>query len=128
MYATDSNMGLYHPDLDCISIPQSEEEIAGNPGVWLAAVQLMQANITQGCHQFRAMHDQISTWEHSNAQQKTEMASIRDEINDLMAKNTKANLLIANLQSQITVATSTRTPTRKRHLSEKLPDCHDLDT
>lgn len=58
--AADSNMGLYHPYLGRISIPQSEEEIAGNPGVWLAAVQLMQANITQGRHQFQAMHDQIS--------------------------------------------------------------------
>lgn len=97
-------MGLYNPDLDIIPIPKNEEEIAGNPGFWLAAVRLMQDNITQGRHQFQVMHDQISTWENNNARLKIEIADIQDENNNLMAKNTKANLLIANLQSQLTLA------------------------
>lgn len=50
-------MGLYHPNLDCILIPYDKDEIANNPGIWLAAVQLMQANITQARHQFQAMYD-----------------------------------------------------------------------
>ena len=112
----DPNMGLYHPDLDCIAIPQNEGEIADHPAVWLDAVRLMQANITQARHQFQAMHEQITTCENNNAQ-------LQGENNDLMAKNTKANLLIANLQSQLTVATSTaQSLPGKRHLSEKLPD------
>lgn len=40
-----------------------------------------------------------------------------------MAKNTRANLLIANLQSQSTVATSAASSLPEKHLfSEKLPD------
>lgn len=119
----DRNMGLYHPDLDHISVPQNKEEIADHPEIWLSAVRLMQANITQARLQFEAMHQQVSTWERNDTKQKSEIAIIRGENNDLMAKNTKANLLIANLQSQLTVATSTtQSLTEKRHLSEKLPD------
>ena len=29
----DRNMGLYHPDLDRISVPQNKEEIADHPEI-----------------------------------------------------------------------------------------------
>lgn len=52
-------MGLYHPNLDRILISYNKDEIANNPGICLAAVRLIQANIIQACHQFQAIHDQI---------------------------------------------------------------------
>lgn len=94
------NMGLYHPDFDRISVPQDEDEIANYPGVWLAAVRLMQANIAQGRYQFQAMYDQISTWEHNNALQKPEIAMTQIKNNDLMTKNRKENLLIETLKTK----------------------------
>lgn len=121
--STSEDLGLYHPDLDRISVPQHEDDIANNPGVSSAAVRVMQANITQARHQFKAMHDQFSTWEYSNARQKSEIASIQDQNNDLMTKNTKANLPIAKLQSRITDATSTTSLfTDECQFSEKFPD------
>lgn len=83
----------------------------------------MQANITQAWLQCEAMHQQVSTWERNDTKQKSEITIIWSKNNDLIAKNTKANLLIANLQSQFTIATSiTQSLTEKRHFSEKLLD------
>ena len=94
------NMGLYYADFDRISVPQDEDEIANYLGVQIAAVRLMQANISQGRYQFKAIYDQISTQEHNNALQKPEIAITQNKNNDLMTKNKEANLLIETLKTK----------------------------
>lgn len=113
---------LYHPDLYRFGVPQDPSDLIASPDSWFAAVKLMRACIDQGCRDFSVLNDHISQLESKIATLKTENQDTKFENTDLLEKNTKANLAIVNLRSQVDRLSQDPSHLGKRHLSKKLPD------
>lgn len=113
---------LYHPDLYRFGVPQDPSDLIANPDSWFAAVKLMRACIDQGRRDFSVLNDHISQLESKIATLKTENQDTKSENTDLLEKNTKANLAIVNLRSQVDMLSQDASHLGKRHLSKNLPD------
>lgn len=117
MATSEQAPSLYHPDLDHIVISQDPSDPSSSPDSWFVAVKLMQTCIEQ-------VHRDFSVFNHQISRLKSELATLntwKSGNKGLLEKNTKANLIIEDLHSQIGTPSTSALP-EKRHLSEKFPD------
>lgn len=117
MATSEQAPSLYHPDLDHIVISQDPSDSSSSPDNWFVAVKLKLTCIEQDRRDFSVFNHQISRLESELATLNTS----KSENKDLLVKNTMANLIIADLHSQIGTPSTSALP-EKRHLSEKLPE------
>lgn len=85
-------------------------------------MKLLKACIDQGRRDFSILINKVSQLESKIATLKTENRDLKAENMDLLEGNTKANLDILNLRSQVELLSQESSHFEKCHLSEKLPD------